>query len=121
MRRLGPAAGGEPALRAAGTRYRRPWPRFEHAPVTIISVQTSCGCTSAALARTDYAPGEGGELNVTYRFEGQVGPHGPRQKGNPTEKCSVPMGSPVRGFRLRPYSSRTGPISVWYRRPTPAE
>ncbi len=34
------------------------------------------------------------------------------QNGNPTEKCSVPPGSRARGFRLRAYSSRTGPISV---------
>jgi len=43
------------------------------APLTITSVQTSCGCTSAALAKQVYAPGEGGELKVTYRFGGQVG------------------------------------------------
>jgi hypothetical protein len=43
------------------------------APVIITSVQTSCGCTSAALAKQEYGPGEGGELKVTYRFGGQVG------------------------------------------------
>ncbi len=43
------------------------------APVTIIYVQTSCGCTTAALAKQVYAPGEGGDLKVTYRFGGQVG------------------------------------------------
>ena len=36
----------------------------------------------------------------------------PLQNGNPTEKCSVPLGSLTRGFTLRPYSRRTGPISV---------
>jgi hypothetical protein len=43
------------------------------APVTITSVRTSCGCTSANLTKKDYAPGESGELKVTYRFAGQVG------------------------------------------------
>jgi hypothetical protein len=42
-------------------------------PVTITSVRTSCGCTSADLAKKDYAPGESGEIKVTYRFAGQVG------------------------------------------------
>jgi hypothetical protein len=45
-----------------------------NAPVTITSVQTSCGCTSTALTKKDYAPGESGELTVMYRFAGQVGP-----------------------------------------------
>ncbi len=43
------------------------------APVTITSVRTSCGCTSADLTKKDYAPGESGEIKVTYRFAGQVG------------------------------------------------
>ena len=42
-------------------------------PVRILAVQTSCGCTSAALAKQTYAPGESGDLQVTYRFGGQVG------------------------------------------------
>ncbi len=43
------------------------------APVRIVAVQTSCGCTTAALTKEVYAPGEGGDLRVTYRFGGQVG------------------------------------------------
>ena len=43
------------------------------APVRIVAVQTSCGCTTAALAKEIYAPGESGDLRVTYRFGGQVG------------------------------------------------
>lgn len=45
-----------------------------NAPVTIIYIQTSCGCTTAALDKQVYAPGESGDLKVTYRFGGQVGP-----------------------------------------------
>lgn len=43
------------------------------APVAITSIQTSCGCTTAAPTKQVYAPGEGGEIRVTYRFGGQVG------------------------------------------------
>ncbi len=44
-----------------------------NAPVTITYIQTSCGCTTAALAKQVFAPGESGDLKVTYRFGGQVG------------------------------------------------
>jgi len=43
------------------------------APVIITSVQTSCGCTSVALDKGNYSPGQTGELKVTYYFAGQVG------------------------------------------------
>jgi hypothetical protein len=39
--------------------------RFTNAgttPVTIDTVKTSCGCTTAALAKNDYAPGESGQI-----------------------------------------------------------
>jgi len=39
-------------------------------PVTIIDVYTSCGCTSATLAKKTYAPGESGEIEVTFKFAG---------------------------------------------------
>jgi Protein of unknown function (DUF1573) len=31
-------------------------------PITIDNVHTSCGCTTAALAKNDYAPGESGQI-----------------------------------------------------------
>jgi hypothetical protein len=31
-------------------------------PITIDTVKTSCGCTTAALAKYDYAPGESGQI-----------------------------------------------------------
>lgn len=50
-----------------------PFRNSGNARVTITSVQASCGCTSTALAKKDYAPGESGELKVTYYWGGQVG------------------------------------------------
>lgn len=43
------------------------------------------------------------------------------QNGKPIEKCRVPAGSCGRRFRLWPYSSRTGPITVFQRIPPPTE
>ena len=41
--------------------------------VTIQSVQTSCGCTTAALDKKTYAPGEAGKIPVTFNFGDRVG------------------------------------------------
>ena len=42
--------------------------------VKIDGVKTSCGCTTAALSKTEYAPGESGEIDATFNFGGRVGP-----------------------------------------------
>lgn len=41
--------------------------------VTIKSVRTSCGCTSAKLEKKVYLPGESGEIVAIYSFHGQKG------------------------------------------------
>jgi len=41
--------------------------------VKIENVQASCGCTTAALKKTDYAPGESGEIEAKFSFGGRVG------------------------------------------------
>jgi hypothetical protein len=43
------------------------------APVKIQNVRTSCGCTTAALSKTDYAPGESGEIEARFTFSGRTG------------------------------------------------
>lgn len=43
-------------------------------PVTIASLEASCGCTVPSLAQRTYAPGEAGTLDVSYRIDGQTGP-----------------------------------------------
>lgn len=42
-------------------------------PVTIIGVESSCGCTTAQLAKTTYAPGESGEIHAKFEFGGRTG------------------------------------------------
>ena len=42
--------------------------------VTITSVKPSCGCTTAELAKAQYAPGETGEIKAVFKFNGGVGP-----------------------------------------------
>jgi len=42
-------------------------------PVRIVSVETSCGCTTATLKKADYSPGESGELNVVFNLVGRIG------------------------------------------------
>lgn len=42
--------------------------------VTITSVKTSCGCTTAALEQKTYGPGESGQIEVTFNVGDRVGP-----------------------------------------------
>jgi hypothetical protein len=41
--------------------------------ITIDQVRPSCGCTTAALAKKQYAPGESGEIEVKFAIEGRTG------------------------------------------------
>lgn len=43
------------------------------APVTIISLDTSCGCTTAELAKRTYAPGESGEIKAIFNLGERTG------------------------------------------------
>jgi Protein of unknown function (DUF1573) len=42
-------------------------------PITIQNVRTSCGCTTAGLKKTEYAPGESGEIEAKFTFSGRTG------------------------------------------------
>jgi hypothetical protein len=42
-------------------------------PVSIVSVETSCRCTSAETSKSTYAPGEKGTLAVEMKVGGQEG------------------------------------------------
>src|SRR6267154_2552040 len=42
-------------------------------PVTITGAQPSCGCTTAALDKKTYAPGESGEIAVVFHTAGRIG------------------------------------------------
>jgi hypothetical protein len=41
--------------------------------IKIENVHTSCGCTTAALKKTEYAPGESGEIEAKFNFAGRKG------------------------------------------------
>ena len=41
--------------------------------VTITDVQPSCGCTTAMLKKWEYAPGESGEIEAKFKFDGRRG------------------------------------------------
>jgi len=41
--------------------------------VTILDIQTSCGCTTATLEKNSYQPGEGGQLRITLALRGLSG------------------------------------------------
>ena len=41
--------------------------------VKIENVKTYCGCTTAGLKKTDYAPGESGEIEAKFTFGGRIG------------------------------------------------
>jgi hypothetical protein len=42
-------------------------------PVRIEEVKTSCDCTIAVLTKKEYAPGESGEIEVKFSFDGRTG------------------------------------------------
>ncbi len=42
-------------------------------PIAIIDIRPSCGCTTATLAKKEYAPGESGEIEAKLNFAGHVG------------------------------------------------
>lgn len=43
------------------------------APVTITSIKSSCGCTTAALEKKTYAPGESGEIVASLKIGNRQG------------------------------------------------
>jgi hypothetical protein len=43
------------------------------APVKITDLRPSCGCTTAFLEKKEYAPGESGEIEARFKFNGRVG------------------------------------------------
>ena len=41
--------------------------------ITITAVKTDCGCTTATLAKTTYAPGEAGEIRTVFAIGNRIG------------------------------------------------
>src|SRR5439155_3507921 len=82
-----------PFLARMGTRSRRPSPGLR---------------PPSPPLRAGERAGRGGRSWVHQKWN----PLWSIQKGNPSEKCNVPRGSPLRRLRLYPYSNRTGPMML---------
>jgi uncharacterized protein DUF1573 len=61
----------KPAEQSIVARYR--FTNTGKEPVRIVGVSTSCDCTMAVLTKTEYAPGESGEIEVKFSFGGRTG------------------------------------------------
>jgi uncharacterized protein DUF1573 len=61
----------KPGEKTVMARYR--FTNTGASPVSIIDVHPSCGCTTATLAKKEYAPGESGEIDAKLNFAGHVG------------------------------------------------
>lgn len=77
----------------AELKWEKPWQQFQRSPsdehvattfafqntgpnvVTIKSIRTSCGCTTARLEKKTYAPGERGEVTAKFNFGDRKGAH----------------------------------------------
>jgi hypothetical protein len=71
----------------------------------IENVRTSCGCTTAALTKTEYAPGESGEIEAKFVFSGRTGP---QEKAITVTTSAAPQQPTV----LRLYVNIEEPIKI---------
>ena len=63
-------------------------------PVTIESVRTSCGCTTAKLDKQTYQPGESGEVTAVFAFGDRTGVQHKRITVKSSEPAPAPGSSP---------------------------
>jgi hypothetical protein len=61
----------KPGEKTLTARYR--FTNTGTSPVSIIDIRPSCGCTTATLAKKEYASGESGEIEAKLNFAGHVG------------------------------------------------
>jgi hypothetical protein len=61
----------KPGEKTVTARYR--FTNIGASPVSILDVRPSCGCTTATLAKKEYAPGESGEIEAKLNLAGHVG------------------------------------------------
>jgi hypothetical protein len=76
-------------------------------PVTVRELHTSCGCTTAKLAKKVYAPGETGEVVATYSFRGQTGALRKLVTVH-TDEGKPPVALDIRVFRHEPFEMKPG-------------
>ena len=61
----------KPTDKVLVTKYR--FTNVGTTPVKITDLRTSCGCTTAFLEKKEYAPGESGEIEAKFKFDGRLG------------------------------------------------
>jgi hypothetical protein len=89
------------------------------APVTIKSLRSSCGCTTARLEKKTYAPGERGEVVLKFTFGDRKGL---QQKGVTVVTDPATPTPVVLGLRVNITQPVTlTPALVWWRVGAPAE
>jgi hypothetical protein len=82
-------------------------------PITIKEVKTSCGCTTAGLAKRTYLPGEEGVIMATFRFEERQGRKSKRIFVT-TDASSEPIQLTVTAHI--PEVLKIRPTMVWWKR-----
>jgi len=84
-------------------------------PITITAIRASCGCTATSLDKMDYAPGEGGEIDVSFMPKG----FGRQTKGitvmfaRPTRMVELSIKADIRQFvRVEPANLGFGVVAL---------
>jgi hypothetical protein len=88
--------------------------------VTITSVQTSCGCTTAGLSKRTYAAGERGEIDAVFHPAGRVG----LQEKYIIVTTDDPRQAPMRvlfEINITQYFTMTPRYFAWIKGETPSE
>lgn len=86
-------------------------------PVKILSVESSCGCTTAKLPKAMYNPGERGKIEVTFDFGDRQGWHQKTITVKTDDKHT-----PVKVLKLSvniPQIAKFGPKVLQWQSPTP--
>jgi hypothetical protein len=89
------------------------------APVTIKSLKSSCGCTTARLEKRTYAPGESGEITARYTLGDRRGLHVVGVTVKTEDKTLPPTVLHLRVNIVDPV--KVEPALVWWRVGAPAE
>ncbi len=83
-------------------------------PVTIKSLRSSCGCTTARLEKKTYGPGEKGEVTLNFKFGDRKGLYRKTVTVNTDDKTAEPL---VLNLIVDIHDPLTfAPALVWWRR-----
>lgn len=101
-----------PEDKAVEARYR--FQNTGAAPLTIKSLRSSCGCTTARLEQKTFAPGERGEVVMKFSFGGRKGLHRKTVTVKTDDETQPPM---VLNLMVNIHDPVTlAPALVWWRR-----